>query len=74
MKGFVLATVKPRRTSDKKVRMTQIAVAPWQGDKGMTYSILALSEDGAVYRYDAKCTGWIPWNMCEAECANDHHR
>lgn len=56
----------------KEVRMSQILAAQWQGDSGLSYSIFALGVDGAVYRYDPKCEGWIRWPMVEAGCRMDH--
>ena len=56
----------------KQLKFKQIISAEWEGNYGQTYSIIALSEDGRVYRYDAKCEGWIPWSMDEATCKDDH--
>lgn len=55
-------------------KMKQIVVAPWMGAKGMTYSLVALGEDGAVYRYDAACNGWIRYQMAAAECGIEGHK
>lgn len=57
-----------------KLKMKQILIAPWEGDKGLTYSTLALGEDGAVYRYDVGCNGWIRYKMEPAECGIEGHR
>lgn len=45
----------------KKIpRITQIEVAPWdQDDRKRTYSIIALADDGVVYRLDKGLGGWI---------------
>lgn len=56
----------------KSLRFKQILAAQWEGDTGMTYSVLALSEDGKVYRYDPKCEGWIPWPDQETSCRENH--
>lgn len=45
------------------LKMTQIVACPWDGDTGRTYSIIALDKQGRVWRYDAKCAGWIAWHM-----------
>lgn len=58
----------------KVLKMTQVIVAPWKGDKGLTYSTLALGEDGAVYRYDPGCNGWIRYSMVVADCGIEGHR
>jgi hypothetical protein len=58
----------------KQLKMKQILSAPWDGRDGRTYSIFALGEDGVVYRFDGKCTGWIPQNMTIAECADTHKK
>lgn len=52
--------------------MKQILAAQFEGGTGLTYSVLALGEDGAVYRYDAKCEGWIRWSMKQAGCRDEH--
>lgn len=56
------------------IRMKQIVIAPWDGNTGLTYSTLALGEDGYVYRYDVGCNGWIRYSMKEAECGLEGHR
>ncbi len=57
------------------LKFQQIVVAPWQGDNGMTYSVIGLEQDGRVYRYDAKCDGWIPWsNELATTCKVPHKR
>ena len=56
----------------KTIRFKQLVIAPWEGENGMTYSTLALGEDGKVYRYDPQCEGWIPWPDKIANCRMDH--
>ncbi len=59
----------------KQLRMKQILAAHWDGATGRTYSLIALSEDGKVYRYDAKCEGWYAWSMKDATCPpGSHHK
>ncbi len=58
-----------------EIEMKQIAIAPWDGSNGgRTYSVFGLGEDGKVYRFDGKCTGWIPQNMRIAPCAKEHRK
>lgn len=57
-----------------KLKMKQIFIAPWEGDGGLTYSTLALGEDGAVYRYDLACHGWIQYEMKPANCGLKGHK
>lgn len=51
------------KTKPKELRMQQIIALPWDGDRGRTCSVLALSTEGKVYRYDPICDDWIPWGM-----------
>ena len=59
---------------DKTIKMKQVVIAQWEGNGGMTYSTLALGEDGFVYRYDPKCVGWIRYSMAPASCGLDGHK
>ena len=49
------------------LRMKQIAVGQWvntyQG--GESFSIIGLTKDGKVYRYDMGREGWVAWKMNE---------
>jgi hypothetical protein len=58
----------------RNLKMKQILAAPWDGATGRTYSIFALGRDGVVYRFDGKCTGWIPQNMAIAKCSDTHKK
>lgn len=59
--------------TNKQLKVKQLLVAPFQAlGSSLTYSVLALSEDGAVYRYDTKCKGWLPWSMDIATCIDEH--
>lgn len=51
------------KTASKTLRMVQIAIAPWEGASGSTYSTLGLDADGQVWRYDPKCGGWVAYVM-----------
>ncbi len=56
-----------------KLRVKQLLVAPFQSVGGpLSYSVLALGEDGKVYRYDPRCKGWLPWSMEIATCLDEH--
>lgn len=61
-----------------KLRMKQIQIAQWTGDNGkLSYSTMALGEDGFVYRYDPKCNGWLKMKMQltkNCEIGNGHSR
>lgn len=35
-------------------------------------SLFGLSSDGKVYRWDGKCSGWIPYKMEIAACSHEH--
>ena len=53
----------------------QLVIANWSTDDNpetLHYSTLAVGDDGVVYRYDPKCSGWIPWPMDIATCREDH--
>lgn len=63
---------KPKLIPAGEVRAKQLVIAPWEGDKGITYSTLILGEDGIVYRYDPGCEGWVPWSMKVAGCRDEH--
>lgn len=52
-----------RNRKQVQIKVKQIVIAQWQGTNGLTYSTIALSKDGKVYRYDAGCQGWYPWSM-----------
>lgn len=54
------------------LRMRQLVIAPFTTETGSTYSVFALGEDGAVYRYDPGCEGWLPWPMKVATCKDKH--
>ena len=58
----------------KVIKMSQIAIAPWEGTNGLTYSTLALGKDGVVYRYDAACEGWVAYHMEPAKCGLHGHK
>lgn len=56
-----------------ELRVKQLIVAPFQVKDGpLTYSTLAVGEDGKAYRYDPKCSGWLPWSMKIATCIDEH--
>ncbi len=60
-------------STTEKLVVRQLLLAPFQNVGGpLTYSVLALSEQGGVYRYDPKCRGWLPWSMDVARCGDDH--
>jgi hypothetical protein len=55
-----------------EVRFKQLLAGQFSTDGGISYSLIGLSEDGRVFRYDPKCSGWIPWPMTIAECREQH--
>lgn len=57
-----------------ELTFAEIHIAPWDGANGLrSYSVIGLTKEGKVYRYDAKCDGWIPWSMTLADCGG-HRR
>jgi hypothetical protein len=50
-----------------ELQMRQIVVGQWVNTYrgGESFSIIGLSEDGKVYRYDMSRDGWVAWNMNE---------
>jgi hypothetical protein len=66
-----------KKTARKKapkgrVRFTQIVTAPFTTSTGSSYSVLGVSREGRVYRFDPKCDAWIPWSDKIATCKADH--
>ena len=55
--------VKKALRPPRVLRMKQIAVAPWDGNGGMTYSVIGLATDGRVYRFEIGQGGWVPYIM-----------
>jgi|SRR5580692_4614868 hypothetical protein len=70
----VKKVIKKIQDDGPEVKMQQLYIAPWGRDGDVSYSVIGLSVEGKVYRWDGKCTGWIPWNMHEAECAAEHKK
>lgn len=62
----------PRVHQASEVRFAQILAAPFATDAGASYSLVGLTHDGRVFRFDPKCQGWIPWPMAIAECREQH--
>lgn len=52
-----------------ELRFTNFRTAGWHGQGGLTYSLIALSTEGILYRYDNACDGWLPYSMKKADCA-----
>lgn len=52
---------------ETELRMKQILVGQWvntyQG--GESFSVIGLTDDGKVYRYDMTREGWVAWSMRE---------
>ncbi len=65
-----------RRTKideSKTVKFVQITAAQFSQDLGrLSYSVLGVSTNGRVYRYDPKCDAWIPWSNKVATCKEKH--
>lgn len=64
--------LKERRTSvvrEKTIKVKQLVTGMFLNPivencgGGGSYCIIALSEDGKVYRYDTGCMGWFPLPM-----------
>ena len=47
----------------KSLKLTQIAIAQWDGDNGRTYSTIGLDAEGRVWKYSVTEGGWIPFSM-----------
>lgn len=63
---------KPRYLPGE-IKMQQICIGQFVTEEGIgSYSVIGLSKDGKVYRYDAGCSGWFPWNMKVVTC--EHRR
>ncbi len=62
----------PNVGAPREVRFSQILAAPFATDAGASYSLIGLTPDGRVFRYDPKCEGWIPWPMSIAGCREQH--
>lgn len=41
----------------EKLRFKQIAVGQWEGNSGLSFSVVALTEDGQVYKHTVN--GWV---------------
>lgn len=55
-----------------EIQMVQIIIAPFTTESGSSYSTIGLGKDGAVYRYDPQCEGWIRWSMKAVDCRLNH--
>ena len=66
--------IKKIQLDGPELKMQQLYIAPWGRNGDLSYSVFGLTTEGKVYRWDGKCTGWIPWNMHEAECAAEHKK
>lgn len=58
------------------IKMKQILAPQFEG-KCLSYVLLALGEDGVVYRYDSNCNGWLPYPMNlvnNCKIGKDHRR
>jgi len=42
-----------------EVKFKSITVGQWDGNTGMTYTIIGLSEEGKVYRYSVAKRSWV---------------
>jgi hypothetical protein len=47
-------------------KFIQIVSAQWEGSKGMTYNLIALSEKGNVYQF-SKHGGWTELDKAETQ-------
>jgi hypothetical protein len=47
-----------------EIRIKQIVTGMWSGENGTeSYSVIGLSEEGIVYRYDVTNCGWVQFAM-----------
>jgi hypothetical protein len=56
----------------KTIKFKQILAAPFTTVTGASYSMFGLGTDGAVYRFDPQCDGWIPWSTNVVGCKTQH--
>jgi hypothetical protein len=61
-----------KKAARQTVRLKEIVAASFTTTTGSSYSLLGLSTNGRVYRYDPKCEAWIPWSDKIATCKKDH--
>lgn len=50
----------------KTLKMKQLTIGQWEGTHGNNFSIIGLSEDGLVFKYEKSAGGWVPYRMVEA--------
>lgn len=61
------------RDESKTVKFVQIIAGQFSQDLGrLSYSVLGVSTNGRVYRFDPKCDAWIPWSNKVATCKEKH--
>ncbi len=58
----------------KVLQLQQIIAGPFENTKNkiLSYSLVGLSIEGHVYRYDPHCQGWLALGMTEATCVKEH--
>ena len=54
---------KTKTIKVRKVKLTQIQVGHFKGYHGLSWTLIGLGTDGAVYRYNVKERKWIRYNM-----------
>lgn len=59
-----MSTIAERAIEATDLHFIEVHIAPWEGANGRrSYSVIGLTGEGRVYRYDAACDGWVPWSM-----------
>jgi len=43
--------------------MKQIVVGQWDGREGNNFSIIGLSEEGDIFKFEKSQNGWVPYPM-----------
>jgi hypothetical protein len=56
-------TISTNTSPITEVRFVDIKVAPWDGVSGRTYSLIGLSDEGKVYRFEMGAGRWVGYNM-----------
>lgn len=55
-----------------ELKFKQILGVQYESKGRLNGSLYGLGFNGRVYRWDGKCSGWIPYRMDIAECDSEH--
>lgn len=51
------------KAAKPRVKFIQIISQPWEGEDGLQSSLVALGDDGCVYKYYHSEKSWVPLSM-----------